>query len=348
MRKTLLFSIIFLININVYPQYTFSTPVNQAQEKRQVWNKWGDWNYGMRGLNGFVWKQLAWGALAPRKNKRYKNGSDIRPLKIDGEPGEELKRHVAIKVARENAEKLKVKFDSINARSRADFLHWTGLIAKVDPLYLLYYKRKLKPYVDFPINPQTQEDWGIKDSEVFELMRKTGTLDILREELDEINDMYFLALGKPAQFGSSPVSLPNNPSDEEGSFEGDWDESSNIFGNISGGGSWGVGGSSIQDNNEDGDSNLGGVGLGSIFGRKASDMPRGKRLILIHKTFIKWRNFKKKLDNYSNNYINIVKALKVDKEMKIFYNQTDNWRPKSDLEIIQAIIDANLNRISYY
>ena len=66
----------------------------RQQEGRMVFQEWGDtddWKpeaeyykiFGTRVGPNLSWRHsLVWGMLAPKANKRYKEGSDIRPLRV--------------------------------------------------------------------------------------------------------------------------------------------------------------------------------------------------------------------------------------------------------------------------
>jgi hypothetical protein len=62
-----------------------------------------------------------------------------------------------------------------------------------DPLWLLYYKRMLKPITEFPDNPQNFIEWRLKDQQTYETLNTTGTLKRLQEELDLIKEKYSLS-----------------------------------------------------------------------------------------------------------------------------------------------------------
>ena len=126
-----------------------------------------------------------------RRNQRYKNGSDIRPL---GPKGQETQRAAKLLLMQKEAEVSKKHIDSIYSRSLADLAHYTHLTAKADPLYLLYYKRMLTPLQRFPNNPHSYSDWGFSNEKVFKNAQETGQIENLRVKLDGIKDTYYKAL----------------------------------------------------------------------------------------------------------------------------------------------------------
>lgn len=164
-----------------------------AQHKRMTFESWGDWRPYPKYLLGiqtnFAYATV-WGMWAPKINRDYKNGSDIRPLKPTGEQNQRLAQ---VKYQEEQALKIKENVDTLYKRSLQDLAHWTSLTVDADPLWLLYYKRMLTPLKNFPDNPQTYTDWKIKDAETLETLQRIGTIDRLREELDILKDKYSMS-----------------------------------------------------------------------------------------------------------------------------------------------------------
>lgn len=124
---------------------------------------------------------------APKINRDYKDGDDIRPLKSTGEQN---LRFAQLKFQDEEVKKIKAASDTIYKRSVQDLAHWTSATVDADPLWLLYYKRMLKPITEFPDNPQNFMEWRLKDQQTFETLNSTGTLKRLQEELDLIKEKY--------------------------------------------------------------------------------------------------------------------------------------------------------------
>lgn len=126
-----------------------------------------------------------------RRNQRYKNGRDIRPL---GPYGQETQRHAKLLLMKKEAELAKKHIDSIYSRSMADLAHYTYRTAKADPMYLLYYKRMLTPLANFPDNPQSYQDWGFKNPKAFANAKATGQIKSLEKKLYTIKTIYEKAL----------------------------------------------------------------------------------------------------------------------------------------------------------
>ena len=164
-----------------------------AQHKRMVFQSWGDWRpypkYFLGIQTNFAYATV-WGLWAPKINKDYKNGEDIRPLKPTGVQNQ---RFAQLKFQEEEAQKIKAASDTIHKRSVQDFAHWTSATVDADPLWLLYYKRMLKPITEFPDHPQNFIEWRLKDQQTFETLNTTGTIKRLQEELDLIKEKYAMS-----------------------------------------------------------------------------------------------------------------------------------------------------------
>ena len=164
-----------------------------AQHKRMTYESWGDWRpypkYFLGIQTNFAYATV-WGMWAPSINRDYKNGEDIRPLKPNGEQNLRLAQ---LKLQEEEAKRIKAALDTIYKRNVQDFAHWTSATVDADPLWLLYYKRMLKPITEFPNTPQNFIEWRLKDQQTFETLNTTGTLKRLQEELDIIKEKYAIS-----------------------------------------------------------------------------------------------------------------------------------------------------------
>ncbi|SIT96852.1 hypothetical protein SAMN05660493_01547 [Epilithonimonas bovis DSM 19482] len=166
-------------------------PAIVSQEKRAVFESWGDWRpypkYNFLGIQTNFAYATVWGMWSPRINQDYKDGADLRPLKPNGT---EVQRLATVKVEESKAEQIKTEYDTIYKRNIQDFAHWTATTVDADPLWLLYYKTMLRPLNEFPDDPQTAQDWGIIDPEVFKIMQWSGKIDRLKEKLDLLKEKY--------------------------------------------------------------------------------------------------------------------------------------------------------------
>lgn len=178
---------------NLQAQFTvkrLNDPSIVAQQKRMVFEGWGDWRPYPKYLLG-IQTNLAyatvWGMWAPSRNRDYKDGPDIRPLKPTGL---ETQRFGEVEMQRKETERIKMETDTIHKRSVQDFAHWTSATVSADPLWLLYYNRMLKPLREFPENPQNYLEWGFQKPEVYQTLLSTGGISLLKEKLDLLKDRY--------------------------------------------------------------------------------------------------------------------------------------------------------------
>lgn len=165
-------------------------PAIVAQHKRMTFERWGDWRPYPKyflGIQTNVAYATVWGMWAPKINRDYKRGDDIRPLKPTGLQNQ---RFAELKFQEEEARKIKAASDTIYKRSVQDFAHWTSATVDADPLWLLYYKRMLKPITEFADTPQNYIQWGLKGHTTYKMLHSTGTLKRLQEELDLIKEKY--------------------------------------------------------------------------------------------------------------------------------------------------------------
>lgn len=194
MKKQILYplflALLFSVSVNAQSVNRLNDPSIVAHHKRMTFEKWGDWRpypkYFLGIQTNFAYATV-WGMWAPKRNRDYKRGDDIRPLKPTGLQN---KRFLELKIQEEEAKKIHASADTVYKRSVQDFAHWTSTIVDADPLWLLYYKRMLSPVRDFPANPSNYMEWTLKDQQTFETMSSTGKIKLLQEELDLIKDKY--------------------------------------------------------------------------------------------------------------------------------------------------------------
>lgn len=181
----------------------------RQQEGRMVFQEWGDtddWKpeaeyykiFGTRVGPNLSWRHsLVWGMFAPKANNRYKEGSDIRPLRVGGE---ETQRQVATHAMEAQAKETKEHIKTLKSRSSDDMAYWTPYTINADPLYLLYYKRMLTPLKNFPEYP-TWRDWGFPNEEAYKRAGRIGQIDELRIKLHALKDTYKSAMTLPMPRG---------------------------------------------------------------------------------------------------------------------------------------------------
>lgn len=183
-----LFLLILPLKTEAQVKY-LNDPSIVAQHKRMVFEQWGDWRPYPKYLFGiqtnFAYATV-WGNWAPSKNRKYKNGSDIRPLKPNGF---EVKRYAELEIERNDANKIFERVNAIKGQNEKDFLHYTAVTVEIDPLWLLYYKKMLRPLNNFPENP-SYSDLGIETQEKYNLLVQTGAIESLLEILHSLKDSY--------------------------------------------------------------------------------------------------------------------------------------------------------------
>ena len=161
-----------------------------AHNKRMVFESWGDFRpypkYTLGVQTNFAYATV-WGWLSPAKNRDYKDGADIRPLKPTGL---EVQRLVELEFQRKEAEKIKIQVDTLYTRNVQDLAHWSSATVSADPLWLLYYHRMLNPLNSFPVNPQNYIQWQLKDDKTYQNMLTNGGIAHLEKELALLKDKY--------------------------------------------------------------------------------------------------------------------------------------------------------------
>ncbi len=216
MRKIKLLIIILLIGKSISAQTykILNDPAIVGQHKRMVFQKWGDWYpkpvykkilWVETGIQTNVAASALWGynlyglpaSTNPfsyltnySRNRRYKNGADIRPLKPTGLQNQRLAER---EIEYSETKKIKEQSEDLKAKSKRDFAHWTKLTVSADPLWLLYYKKMLKPLKNFPENPQSFADWQFSNYKVYEKLKNSGALRKLQEQLDVLKHNYKVA-----------------------------------------------------------------------------------------------------------------------------------------------------------
>lgn len=189
-NKLILLTLLMSLFVNGQTVKKLNDPSIVAHHKRMTFESWGDWRpypkYVLGIQTNFAYATV-WGNWAPSRNRDYKRGEDIRPLKVDGLQN---KRFAELKLEEEEAKKINESFDTIYKRNIQDFAHWTSTTVDADPLWLLYYKRILKPITQFPDEPNNYLQWELKDQETYETLKSTGTIKRFQEELDLIKEKY--------------------------------------------------------------------------------------------------------------------------------------------------------------
>lgn len=165
-----------------------------AQEKRQVFQQWGNWlpkpNYNFFGIQTNVHYMLVWGWLAPQRNSDYRKGSDIRPL---SGAGLQNQRMASSMVQEQRTQEVLAQIRNVHSTALAEQLHYSSATVSADPLYILYYKPMLKKLEQFNINTSSYSDWGFTNERAFERFERLGLIGVSKRNLDLLQDNLHLA-----------------------------------------------------------------------------------------------------------------------------------------------------------
>lgn len=154
-----------------------------GQEKRQVYREWGSWHpenkkwyKNPRGwlLHHMVWK---WNST----NKNYKKGEDIRPLKEDGE---ETQRTLLQYQLKEETDKVLEETKILEKEHLLELNHVINETAKTDPMYLLYYRKRLKPLREIGEFSDFKEHYKIPSLNDEQKEEFYEQFEILKDKLD--------------------------------------------------------------------------------------------------------------------------------------------------------------------
>jgi len=112
------------------------------QQQRMVFRQWDSDKFtpksGLLGLNPYYW--LVWG-LHPNYPK-----TDLRPLSLSGPQTQRIAFSGLMSATDKNYER---SSDTIGTAAREEVIAYSPLLSDSDPLWLLYYKKQLKPVYDF-------------------------------------------------------------------------------------------------------------------------------------------------------------------------------------------------------
>jgi len=164
-----------------------------GQEKRQVFQEWGDWRPKAKyflGVQTNLHYATVWGWLAPDRNQRYRNGADIRPLAPAGLQNQRYASTVQQeRKSLEVLEEVKGVYDD----ALADQLHYSSLTVPADPLYVLYYQSMLRDLQEFNTNSPNGAQWGFTNAQAFERFQRLGMLGQVKRKIDVLQNTLQLA-----------------------------------------------------------------------------------------------------------------------------------------------------------
>jgi hypothetical protein len=187
----LIFGLFLLLSFQIKGQSVkrVQDPNIVAQEKRQVFQQWGEWrpypNYNFFGIQTNIAYMNIWGWLSPRVNRDYKRGSDIRPL---GPAGLQNQRYVSTKQEESETEKVLKEVRDVYNVHLDEQLHYSSVTVPTDPLYLLYYKTMLKDLQEFDTNSPIASQWGFTNTEAFERFERLGMMGESKRKLDVLQN----------------------------------------------------------------------------------------------------------------------------------------------------------------
>lgn len=145
-RKIILLTACLMASCSLFGQKIINDPYISLQEKRMVIQSWGGWrpSKSFLGLNPHY--QIVWGSLAKSRNRKYRRGPDIRPLRIGGT---QSNRTLFLYETKGQVDKLKKETSELQKEAEKEILSTSALTAKADPLWLLYYSKELKPLQNY-------------------------------------------------------------------------------------------------------------------------------------------------------------------------------------------------------
>jgi len=190
MKKHLSIMPFLFLFSQAFPQYVkrIEDPHIRAQQNRMVFKNWGNfmphpksewWSFG-KNVN--VHHTLTWGWLAPRQNKRYKDGPDIRPL---GPTGEQTQRMALNTAMLDQSNTFKKHAEELGKTALSELANHTGgMVSELDPLWMLYYKRVLRDVKDYDLSVFTE---GLTPKQKA-YMDETGLVEWLDEEMARLSE----------------------------------------------------------------------------------------------------------------------------------------------------------------
>lgn len=164
-----------------------------GQEKRQVFQEWGDWRPKAKyflGVQTNIHYATVWGWLAPNRNQRYRNGADIRPL---SPAGLQNQRYASTLQQEQKSLEVLEEVKGVYDDALADQLHYSSLTVPADPLYVLYYQSMLRDLQEFNTNSPIAAQWGFTNDQAFERFERLGMLGQVKRKIDVLQNTLHLA-----------------------------------------------------------------------------------------------------------------------------------------------------------
>lgn len=191
MKKTILYFILSVFSLSAFSQVKVNDEALQAHNRRMVYMKWGDFKPDPKyvlGVQVSLDYAEAWGWLAPKRNKEYREGADLRPLSLTGE---QTMRYALALQDLKNAEMIEEKSKILGDEALQEIAYFDKTVARADPIYKLYFKEVFKPLLNFnKINPFYPL---IIQPSVMKILITTGIRDKYIEEMDILKDRLNIA-----------------------------------------------------------------------------------------------------------------------------------------------------------
>lgn len=183
--KKILVVLPLLISSYCFGQKAIKDEAVHAQERRQVYQKWGDWRPKAKHILGVQVNPLhtlVWGWAAPSTNRKYKSGRDIRPL---APTGKQNLRLAALSQQKAITDKILEDANEIGKMAEKEILYYTNTTAKLDPLYLIYFQKTLKPVTEFQQSNLFSE---CGRADIYNFLKETGVINSHTLQMNILKD----------------------------------------------------------------------------------------------------------------------------------------------------------------
>ncbi len=184
MKHLLITMVCILLLIIGNAQTKINDPNVKAQQDRMVATSWGNWLPEAKYFLGIQINPhytLTWGVLAPSANRKYKKGSDIRPLSANGEQTQRMALNAQLL---NTSNKYKIIADSVGKTATAEIAYNTGIVSSTDPLWLIYYKSELKGVTGYSL-AETKADLSVAE---LASLQKNGALEWYDSEMSRLKE----------------------------------------------------------------------------------------------------------------------------------------------------------------
>lgn len=183
MKKLYLIMAMVLVITVVHAQKKIEDIGIIHQQERMVYKQWDDDKFDPKWS---WWKPNSWAPYASTwlLHPDYKN-IDRRPLKAGGEQSQRMALAVAMQVS---SDYYKRQSDTLRNTATTELANYTSTVAFADPLYVLYYKKELKPLENIEQNAFVGEP-----ANVIIYMAESGGYNWYLEEMNSLLERYNIA-----------------------------------------------------------------------------------------------------------------------------------------------------------